>query len=48
MIKNPNGKAMAKIFNHLGTPTAKLKMNPIKKKMKLIPNKWMCDDLVRV
>ncbi len=39
---------MAEIFNHLGTSTVKLKINSIKRKMKLIPNKWMCDDLVNV
>ncbi|RFC30935.1 MAG: hypothetical protein DID91_2727704649 [Candidatus Nitrotoga sp. MKT] len=39
---------MAEIFNYLGTPTVKLTINPTKKKMKLIPNKWMCDDLVNV
>lgn len=39
---------MAEIFNYLGTPTVKLKINPTKKKMKLIPNKWMRDDLVNV
>ena len=47
MIKNPKGKEIAEMFSHRGTPTAKLKMNPIKK-MKLIPNKWICDNLVRL
>ncbi len=47
-IKKAKGVAMADIFSHFGTPTAKLKINPTKKKMKLIPNKWICDDLVSV
>ena len=35
IIKKPNGKAIASIFNIFGTPTAKLKIKPMKKKMKL-------------
>ena len=41
MIKNPNGKAITTIFRSLGTPTEKLKIKPIKKNMKLMPNKWI-------
>ena len=39
IIKKPNGKAMARIFHIFGMPTAKLKIKPIKKKIKLMPNK---------
>ncbi len=45
-IKNIKGIATSDVFVHLGTPTARLKISPIDRKRRLIPNRWIWDDLV--